>query len=99
VACSALGWLAAGILDLVGAFRLSDALVIVGLLLGVVSGFVAFQGSDTPLLRGRTPESMGMVRIGDNPATGALPSGQRALVLAGAIVAAVGLVAAGALTG
>jgi hypothetical protein len=94
---SAFGWLTAGILDLVGVFRFSDGLVVGGLVLGVIAGLVAFQGSDRPLLRGFTPAAMGMLGLGDDRVrTGELPSGARALTLGGAVAAAAGLLAAGA---
>jgi len=97
VAFSALGWLLAGILDAVGAFRLSDALVLSGLLLAVIAGFVALQGSDGPLIR-RTPPILNMPGT-DRVGPGVTTSGARALVLVSAGVAAAGLIAAGGLLG
>ena len=97
VAFSALGWLVAGILDAVGAFRLSDALVVSGLVMGVITGLVAFQGSDRPLIRVRP--TVGMIGLTDRVGAGVPPSGARALVVVSACVAAVGLIAAGVVVG
>ena len=83
----------AGILDAVGVFRLSDALVVSGLLMGVITGLVAFQGSDRPLIR-RTPPILNMP-LTDRVGPGVTPSAARAFAVASAVVAAVGLIAAG----
>ena len=99
VAFSALGWLVAGILDVAGAFRLSDALVVSGLVMGVVTGIVAFQGSDRPLIRARPLAAMGMAGLTYRVGPGVPPSGARALAIVSAVVAAVGLIAAGAASG
>lgn len=96
---SALGWLAAAILDAVGAFRVSDALVVCGLLLAVLAGLVALQGSDRPLIRARTPPLVGMTGLTDRVGAGVPPSGARALALVSAGVAAAGLIAAGVIVG
>ena len=94
---STLGWLVAGIIDAVGVFRLSDALVVSGLLMGVVTGLVAFQGGDSPLIR-RTSPILNMP-LTDRVGSGVTPSGARALAVISACVAAVGLIAAGVIIG
>ena len=88
---SAVGWLAAGVLDVVGVFRLSDALVVSGLLMGVITGLVAFQGGDRPLIR-RAPPILNMP-LTDGVGPGVTPSTARAFTVVSAGVAAVGLVA------
>jgi hypothetical protein len=97
VAFSAVGWLVAGILDVVGVFRLSDALVVSGLLMGVITGLVAFQGGDSPLIRRASP--IPNMPLMDGVGPGVTPSGARALAVASAGVAAVGLIAAGVILG
>jgi hypothetical protein len=99
VGFTALGWLAAGILDAAGAFRFSDALVVSGLLMGVVTGLVAFVGSDRPLIRVRPILTVGMAGLTDRAGAGVPPSGARALAVVSACVAAVGLIAAGVVIG
>ena len=99
VGFSALGWLVAGILDAVGAFRLSDALVVSGLLMGVITGLVAFQGSDRPLIRVRPILTVGQIGLTDRVGAGVPPSGARALAVVSAGVAAAGLIAAGVALG
>jgi hypothetical protein len=98
VGFSALGWLLAGILDAVGAFDLSDALVLSGLLLAVIAGLVALQGGDRPLIRVRTPPAVSMAVLTDQ-GPGVPPSGARALALVSAGVAPAGLIAAGVVVG
>jgi hypothetical protein len=97
VAFSAVGWLVAGILDVVGVFRLSNALVVSGLLMGVIAGLVAFQGGDSPLIRRASP--IPNMPLTDGVGPGVTPSGARALAVASAVVAAVELIAAGVTLG
>lgn len=94
---SALGWLVAGVLSVVGVFRLSDALVVSGLLMGVITGLVAFQGGDRPLIRA-TPRILNMP-VTDGVGPGVTASGARAFAVVSAGVGAVGLVAAGVILG
>ncbi len=83
---SALGWLVAGVLDAVGVFRLSDALFVSGLLMGVITGLVAFQGGDRPLIRA-TPRILNMPVAGE-VGPGVTPSGARAFTFVSAGLAA-----------
>ena len=94
---SAVGWLVAGILDLAGVFRLSDALVVSGLLMGIITGLVAFQGGDSPLIRRASP--ILNMPLADGVGAGVTASGARAFVVVGAGVAAAGLIAAGVILG
>ena len=87
VGFSAVGWLLAGILDVVGMFRLSDALVVAGLLMGVVTGLVAFQGGSSPLIRRASP--ILNMPLTDGVGPGVTPSGAGALAVASAGIAAV----------
>ena len=99
VAFSALGWLVAGILDAVGTFRLSDALVVSGLVMGVITGLVAFQGSDKPLIRFGQSWTVGMLGLTDRAGPGVPRSDARALAVVSAGVAAAGLIVAGVVVG
>ena len=94
---SAVGWLVAGFLDAAGVFRLSDALVVSGLLMDVMTGLVGLQGGDRPLIRG-TPRVLNMP-VTDGVGPGVTPSGARAFAVVSAGVAAVGLIAAGVILG
>lgn len=99
-AFSALGWLVAGILDASGALRLTDALFLSGVLLGVIAGLVLLESSDMPVDLGlRAASTFSMVGLADRPGLGVPLSQAGALAVVSAGVAAAGLVLAAVLVG
>jgi hypothetical protein len=95
VCFSALGWLVAGVLDAVGALRLTDALFLSGVLLGLIAGLVALEASDMPIdTRLRAAPTFSLVGIADRAGLGVPLSRAQALAVVSAGVAAAGLVAA-----
>jgi hypothetical protein len=100
VVFSALGWLVAGSLDAVGALRLTDALFVSGLVLGVIAGLVALEASDMPIDLGlRASPTLSMVEMSDRAGLGVPLSQAQALAVVSAGVAATGLVAAAVVIG
>ena len=100
VVFSALGWLVAGVLDAVGALRLTDALFVSGLVLGVIAGLVALEASDMPIDLGlRASPTLSMVEMSDRAGLGVPLSQAQALAVVSAGVAAAGLVAAAVVIG
>jgi hypothetical protein len=100
VGFSALGWVVAGILDAVGALRLTDALFVSGVVLAVIAGLVLLEASDMPVdLRLRAAPSLSMVGLADRAGLGVPFSQAQALAVVSAAVAAAGLVAAAVVVG
>jgi hypothetical protein len=94
VAFSALGWLVAEILDAIGVLRLADAFFVSGLLLAVIAGLVALEGSDLPVnMRLRTASTFSTAGLADRVGLGVPLSRAQALAVVGAGVAAAGLIA------
>jgi hypothetical protein len=82
VAFAAVGCLVAGILDVVGVFRLSDALVVCGLVMDVITGLVAFQEGDGPPIHGASP--IRNMPLADGVGPGVTMSGARAVTVTSA---------------
>jgi hypothetical protein len=100
VAFSALGWLVAGILDAVGALRLTDGLFLSGLLLAVIAGLVLLEASDMPVDLGlRAASTFSMAGLDERTGLGVPVSQAGALAVVSAGVAAAGLIAAGVAVG
>jgi hypothetical protein len=64
-----------------------------GLLMGIITGLVAFQGGDMPLIRRASP--ILNMPLADGVGPGLTPSDAKALAVVSACVAAVALIAAG----
>jgi hypothetical protein len=97
---SALGWLVAGVLDVVGALRLTDALFVSGLVLGLIAGLLVLEASDMPIdLRLRASPTLSMVGMADRVGLGVPLSQAQALAVVSAGVAAAGLIAAAVVVG
>jgi hypothetical protein len=100
VVFSGLGWLLAGILDAAGALRLTDALFVSGLVLGLIASLVALEASDMPInLRIRASPMLSMAGVADRAGLGVPVSQAQALAVVSAGVAAAGLVAAAVVVG
>jgi hypothetical protein len=65
--------------------------------MGIITGLVAFQGGDMPLIRRASP--ILNMPLADGVGPGVTPSGAKALAVVSACIAAVGLVAAGLILG
>jgi len=93
---SALGWIFAGILDGVGALHLADALFVSGLVLLVLAGLLALEGSDAPVaLTLRISPKVSMFGFAGRIGLGIPLSRAQALAVVSAGVAAGGLLASG----
>ena len=100
VVFSALGWLVAGLLDAVGALRLTDALFVSGLVLGVIAGLVALEASDMPVDLGlRAASTFSIAGFTDRAGLGVPISQAGALAVVSACAAAAGLIAAAVVLG
>src|SRR6516225_8143325 len=95
VAFSAVGWVVAGIVTVAGALKLSDALLVSGLIGGIIAGLLALESSDLPVSPSlRASQTLSRTGINDRAGLGVPMDRALALAVVAAGVSAAGLIVA-----